>query len=167
MKSPTQYFILSCCLASGEGCWLSGCRKLGQGWMLMNLTGRARLPPPAPGSHVAQGLPLHRLPGPVLPQEEPKLSEAAGEGKAHTSIPRGPEQARGLCHLAAPPSQEADGIACLQLILSTHVSSTPTVRWDKGPREEGTPATLRLPAHSPLSQQGAFLKKQIPCQPPA
>lgn len=73
-------------------------RKLSPGRMFINVN----------GSHVAQGLSLPGLSGPILPQEEPKLSEAREEWKAHAPISRGTEQAGGLCHLAAPPPQEAD-----------------------------------------------------------
>lgn len=64
--------------------------------------------PPAPGSHVAQGLSLPGLSGPILPQEEPKLSEAREEWKAMSPFPEGQNKPGACATWQHPPPQEAD-----------------------------------------------------------
>lgn len=130
-------------------------RKLSPGRMFMNGHAGPGFPP-RPWEPCGPRTLTPRLSGPILPQEEPKLSEAREEWKPMPPFPEGQNKPGACATWQLPPPQEADWHQCLQLILPTHTSSTPTVRWGKGTGAEAKQSTLRPAAHSPLSEESAF-----------
>lgn len=131
-------------------------RKLSPGQMFMNGHAGPGFPP-CPWEPCG---PRTLTPRAVWPHPAPRGTETlGGQGRMESPCPHFPRDRTSQGPVppgSTPHPRKQTGIRCLQLILPTHTSSTPTVCWGKGAGVEAKQSTLRPPAPSPLSKESAF-----------